>query len=165
MRVGDKAVRWRRGSAATRANGPWLLHPISIRLGLTFSRPASRPVWLVLRLDGRVAARRLLLRQMSDLSAYERETLRTTASFGIGEPGEARVPDLSQAAEITISAEEEGGEPLATNAMPLPGAERVGGIIARLAPALDGAAADYRNRCQDTAQPLPVPSMPRRPAG
>jgi len=162
--VGAKAVRWlRRGAAAP--GGSWALEPVSVRLGLTFSRPAARPVWLVLRLDGRVAARRLLLRRMSDLPAYEREHLRTTASFESGKPGEGPVPDLSHAAEITVTAEEEGGETLATDSMPLPGAEMMARIIPRLAAALESDAADYRTRCRDVTQPLPVPSMPRRPAG
>jgi hypothetical protein len=163
QRTGDSAVRWiRQGPVASTAL-PWRLQTRSVTARLSLARPARRPVWLVLRVDGRIAGRRLLLRQMSDLPSYDRERLRASATFSDDEPGQGPVPDLAGAAEIVITAEEEGGETLARSAIPLPARTLVEEMIAQVAPALVADAADYRTLCRDTSQPLPVPPMPPPP--
>ena len=160
---GDSAIRWVRRGATAPTTLPWTLQTVSLRARLSLARAAQRPVWAVLRVDGRIVGRRQLLRQMSELSAYDREHLAVTAFFGADGPKHGPVPDLAHAAEILITAEEEGGEILATDTIPMPSADLVAGIIAQLAPLLDQDAFAYRTRCRDTSQPLPVPPMPPRP--
>ena len=128
-----------------------------ILASLTLTRPARHPVWLVLRVEGRIASRRLLLRQMSDLPEYDRQSLEILASFMAEGPREVPVPDVTDADEIVVTAEEEGGETLARYSIALPGRDVIDEVVARAVPALEAAAADFRNRCwEDRGQGRPA---------
>jgi hypothetical protein len=120
---------------------------------LTLSRAARRPVWLVLRVDGRIAGRRLLFRQMSDLPDDDRENLEIAPEVRNIPPSMGPMPDLTGAHEVVMSAEEEGGETLASYAISVPDRAVVDAAIAEAVPALAAAIADYRNQCWEARRP------------
>jgi hypothetical protein len=159
--IGTSAVGWDRRDLPTSTALPWTLRSDSVSAMLTLSRPARRPVWLVLRVDGRIAGRRLLFRQMSDLPDHDREQLEIFPEVRSIPPSMGPVPDLAGASEVALSAEEEGGETLASRAIPLPGRGLVDAAIAEAVPALAAAAADYRSRCRETSPPPALTPMPR----
>lgn len=157
---GTSSIRWVRLDPFASAGLPWRLETNLIVAMLRPARPARRPVWLVLRVDGRVAARRPLLPQMSDLPAYEPGSSELWAGFSADQPGMGPVPDLANATEVVVIAEEEGGETLARRTISLPGRTAIDLMIAEAVPVLAADAADYRARCRETAQsptPPPVP--------
>lgn len=154
-RMGTSAVGWERRNPLTSTALPWTLRTDFVSAMLTLSRPARRPVWLVLRVDGRIAGRRLLFRQMSDLPDYEREQLEISPEVRSTPPSMGPVPDMAGASEVVISAEEESGETLASRALPLPDRALVDAAIAEAVPALDAAAANYRALCRNIAAPQP----------
>ena len=131
-----------------------------ILVTLTLARPARRPLWLVLRVDGRIASRRLLPQQMSDLPEFDPERLELLASFMADAPRPVPVPDVTDADEVLVTAEEEGGETLARYAIALPGRDLIEAVIAQAEPALAAAAADYRNRCREDGQPPTMEPVP-----
>lgn len=162
-RRGSSAIGWDRRDPLNSTALPWTLQADTITAQLTLSRPARRPVWLVLRVDGRIAGRRLMFRQMSDLPDYERESLEIAPEVRGIPPSTGPVPDLIGAREVTISAEEEGGETLASHAILLPDRALIDAAIAEAVPALAAAVADYRDRCREVRQapglqPVPAPS-------
>jgi hypothetical protein len=159
-RIGTSAVGWDRRDPPTSTALPWTLRTDIVSAMLTLSRPARRPVWLVLRVDGRVAGRRLLFRQMSDLPDYEREQLELWPEIRTSPPSMGPVPDLAGADEVVISAEEEGGETLASHAISLPDRALVDAAVAEAVPALAAAVADYRARCREERQPPRLQAMP-----
>ncbi|HYI48073.1 MAG TPA: hypothetical protein VEX35_06365 [Allosphingosinicella sp.] len=169
-RFGASAVGWERldpGSTAL----PWTLRTDSVATMFPLARPARRPVWLVLRVDGRIAGRRLLFRQLSDLPDYERGQPEFSVGFSghITEAGRGPdvVPELMDATEAVLSAEEEGGETLAREPITLPGRALIEEAVAEAAPAIAAAAADYRRLCREEGQPpqmQPIPSPIPLPA-
>ncbi len=152
-RMGTGAVGWERRDPLSSTALPWTLRTDFVSAMLTLSRPARRPVWLVLRVDGRIAGRRLLFRQMSDLPDHDREQLEIWPEVRTMPPSMGPVPDLDGAGEVVLSAEEEGGETLASHAISLPDRPLVDAAIAEAVPALAAAVADYRNRCREARQP------------
>ena len=152
-RLGTRAVQWERLDPVGSARLPWTLRGDAVVAQLNLARAARRPVWLVMRMDGRVVARRLLLREMSDLSEYDRQTLEIGAEFRTDPPGAGPIPDFVNAAGIVLTAEEEGGATLARSSIRLPPREFVSRVIAQAAPALSAAAADYRTQCREIGAP------------
>lgn len=162
-RSADSSVRWIRRGAITSTALPWALQTDWIQGELALTRAARRPVWVVLRIGGRIVGRRMLFRRMSDLQAYERDHLRVRGMFSISGPARGPVPDLTNASEIVMTAEEEGGVTLARTVIRLPSRDTVQAMVARVAPMLVTDAADYHTLCRDVTLPLPVPpSMPPR---
>jgi hypothetical protein len=159
----DSSVRWIRRGAITSTALPWQLQTDWIQAELTLSRAARRPVWVVLRVGDRLAGRRLLFRRMSDLQTYERNHLKVHGMFRTSGPTRGPVPDLTNATEIVMTAEEEGGATLARSVIRLPSQDIVQAMVAQVAPMLVTDAADYRTRCRDVTLPIPVPPpMPPR---
>jgi hypothetical protein len=115
----------------------------------------------VLRVVGRIASRRLLFRRWSDVPDYDRDGLDISPEIRSIPASMGPMPDLTGAREVVISAEEEGGETLASRAIPLPGRALVDAAIAEAVPALAAAAADYRSRCRETSPPPALTPMPR----
>jgi hypothetical protein len=161
-RFGTSSAGWER--LDSRASAPWALKTDSVVAMLNLTRPAQRPVWLVLKVDGRIAGRRLLFRQTSELPDYDRQTLELWVDFTSHPPEAGRtpdlLPDLADAGEAVLSAEEEGGETLASYSISLPGRALIEWAVAEAAPALDAAAADYRTQCQEEGQPPRMSAMP-----
>jgi hypothetical protein len=152
-RLGASAIGWDRRDSPTSTALPWTLRTDSVSAQLTLSRAARRPVWLVLRVDGRITGRRLLFRQMSDLPDDDRENLEIAPEVRTIPPSMGPVPDLTGASEVVISAEEEGSETLASFAIPLPDRTLLDAAIAEAVPALTAAIADYRNQCREARRP------------
>ena len=146
-RVGHSSVGWQRLDPQTSTILPWRVRTDMILASLTLTRPARRPVWLLLRVDGRIASRRLLPQQMSDLPEFDPERLELLASFMADAPRPVPVPDVTDQDEVLVTAEEEGGETLARYSIALPGRDVIDEAVARAVPALEAAAADFRNRC------------------
>lgn len=157
---GTASVRWVREGPIASPALPWRLETNLIVTMLRMARPARRPVWLVLRVDGRIASRRLLFRRMSDRPAHERDNLEIWAHFSTDEPGTGPVPDVAGASEIVVSAEEEGGGTLASHTLPLPGRAAIDQWVARRVRALAIDVRDYPNRCAERSDPPAVPVMP-----
>jgi hypothetical protein len=157
---GIASVRWVRQDPIASAALPWRLETNLIVTMLRLTKPARRPVWLVLRVDGRVESRRLLFRRMSDRPAHERGSLEIWAHFSTDEPGTGPVPDVAGAREIVVSAEEEGGQTLASHTLPLPGRPAIDQLVAGTVRALALDVADYPNRCAERSDPPAVPVMP-----
>ena len=161
-RLGTSAIGWDRRDSPTSTALPWTLRTDGVSAQLTLSRPARRPVWLVLRVDGRIAVRRLMFRQMSDLPDYERESLEIAPEVRSIPSSMGPVPDLIGAREVTISADEEGGETLASHGILLPDRALIDAAIARAAPALAAATAEYRDQCVEARRPPRMEAMPPR---
>ena len=113
---------------------------------LRLTRAERRPAWLVLRVEGQILSRRLL-QNMDAMPEFDRERLELLASFMAGSPRPVPVPDVTDADEALVTVEEEGGETLARYSIALPGRDVIDEIVARAVPALEAAAADFRNRC------------------
>lgn len=113
---------------------------------LALTRPARRPVWLVLWVNGQIATRRPL-HPRSDLDDSNREHPRILASFMAEAPRAVPVPNVTDMDEVLVTAEEEGGETLARYTVALPGQDLIDGVIGRAVPVLEAMAADFRNRC------------------
>jgi hypothetical protein len=160
---GLSRVSWVRSGSAGSPTTPFSLRADYVMVLLTLDRPARRPVWLVLRADGREVTRRLLFRQISDLPDWQVHDLTIVASFSADLPQSGPMPDLSNAAEILISAEEEGGERLAGISLRLPSQALLREVATRAIPSLDHYAADYRTRCR-VARPTQAPPAPPTPA-
>lgn len=159
-RMGTSAIGWDRRDSPTSTALPWTLRSDIVTAQLTLSRPARRPVWLVLRVDGRIAGRRLLFRQMSDLPDDDREALEIWPEVRNIPPSMGPVPDLTGAHEVVLSVEEEGGETLASRAIPLPDRALVDAAIAEAVPPLAAAVADYRNRCREEREETATEPLP-----
>lgn len=153
---GLSRVDWVRSGSAGSPTTPFSLRADHVMAVLTLDRPARRPVWQVLRADGREVARRLLFRQISDLPERQVHDLTIVASFSANLPQWGPMPDLSNVAEILISAEEEGGERLAGLSLRLPDQALLREVAARAVPSLDYYAADYQTRCR-VARPTQAP--------
>lgn len=151
--LGSSAVGWDRRDSPTTTALPWTLRTDIVTAQLTLSRPARRPVWLVIRVDGRITGRRLLFRRMSEVPDYDRELLEIAPEVRTIPPSMGPVPDLTGAHEVVLSAEEEGGETLASRAIPLPDRAVVDAAIAEAVPPLTAAVADYRNQCWEARRP------------
>lgn len=158
---GTSAVGWDRRDPPASTALPWTLRTDIVSAMLTLSRPARRPVWLVIRVDGRITGRRLLFRRMGDLPDHDRELLEIFPEVRTIPPSMGPVPDLAGAKEIVMSAEEEGGQTLASRTLMLPDRALVDAAVAEAVPALAADVADYRSRCRETSTPRALPPMPR----
>ncbi len=141
------SVGWQRRDLPTSTILPWRVRTDMILAPLILTRAARHPLWLVLRVDGQIVSRRLLPQQMSDLPEFDPERLELLASFMAGAPRPVPVPDVTDADEALVTAEEEGGETLARYAVALPGRDVIDEVVARALPAIEAMAADFRNRC------------------
>ncbi|HYD12130.1 MAG TPA: hypothetical protein VEC11_04730 [Allosphingosinicella sp.] len=145
---GRATVGWQRLDAQSSAILPWRVRTDMILAPLTLTRPVQHPVWLVLRIDGRISSRRLLPQRMSDLPEFDPERMELLGSFMAGSPRPVPVPDVTDESEVLVTVEEEGGETLARYAVALPGRDVIDEVVARAVPALEAMAADFRNRCR-----------------
>jgi hypothetical protein len=105
-----------------------------------------------------LAGRRLLFRRLSDLPDYDHDGLEISPEVRSIPPSMGPVPDLAGASEVVMSAEEEGGETLASRAISLPSRALLDAAIAEAVPALAIIVPD-RDRCRDERlQAVPIPS-------
>ncbi|HTU10499.1 MAG TPA: hypothetical protein VMG08_06315 [Allosphingosinicella sp.] len=146
---GRASVGWRRRGLPRSAILPWRMRTDMILAPLTLTRLAQRPAWLVLRVDGQIASRRLLPQQMSDLREFDTQRLELLASFMADSPRPVPVPDVTDQDEVLVTVEEEGGETLARYTLALPGRDVIDEVVAQAVPALEAMAADFRNRCSE----------------
>lgn len=163
-RFGTSAVVWERLDRAGATTLPWTLRTHRVSMMFELDRPARRPVWLVLRVDGRIAGRRLLFRQLSNLPDHARPQPELLVDFSgypteTGRPPDV-IPDLRDATEAVLSVEEEGGATLAREQIALPKRALIEQAVAEAAPAIAAAAADYRRLCQEDGQPPRMEPMP-----
>jgi hypothetical protein len=153
---GGGTVGWQRRDPPTSTILPWRVRTDMILTTLRLTRAARRPVWLVLRVEGRIVSRRLL-QDMNDMPEFDRERLELRANFMAEAPRPVPVPDVTDADEALVTAEEEGGETLARYSIALPGRDVIDEVVSRAVPALEAAAADFRNRCwEDRGQGRPA---------
>lgn len=162
-RFGTSAIGWDRRDPPASAALPWTLGSDTVVATLTLSRVPRRPVWLVLRVDGRFAGRRLLFRQLSDLPDEAHDGLEISPEVRSIPPSMGPVPDLAGASEVVMSAEEEGGETLASRAISLPSRALLDAAIAQAVPVLAAIVPD-RGRCRDETLHA-APTLPPAPAG
>jgi hypothetical protein len=108
-------ARWR-----LRDDVPWTLQPMWLNATIPLSRAPRAPVWAIMSVDGRELQRRR--------AASVREIGRAGALFvyyssmplAYAERRTGPLPDLADAASVTISLEEEGGAALGSVRVPLP---------------------------------------------
>lgn len=103
-----------------RERDPWTLQTLSFSADIPLSRAPQRGVWAIMSVDGRRLERRHLGSGREIARAGHASVLYSSGPVRVGQDRTGSVPDLNNAANLTISVEEEGGAVLGTMHVRLP---------------------------------------------